>query len=59
VWDVDGDVAKLFRVHGAPVSVALDEQWHVIKYGAPSPGDVPVSLPTIPSTPNGSRWAAS
>jgi peroxiredoxin len=45
LWDVDGAIAASFRVHSAPVSVALDEEWRVIKYGAPLLGGQPASLP--------------
>jgi peroxiredoxin len=48
IWDVDGKIGASFRVRGTPVSVALDEQWRVIKYGAPLEAEeLPSSLSVI------------
>jgi peroxiredoxin len=35
IWDRDGHIGTSFRVYSTPVSVVLDEQWRVMKYGAP------------------------
>jgi peroxiredoxin len=58
VCDTDGAIAKAFRVHSTPVSVAVDEQWQVIKYGAPSPGDVASPIAVIAPSREASGQAA-
>jgi methylamine dehydrogenase accessory protein MauD len=59
VWDVDGKIGMSFRVHSTPLSVALDEQWRVIKYGAPlAAEDLPSSLTVVPPAADGVATAA-
>jgi peroxiredoxin len=59
LWDRDGKISTSFGVRSTPISVALDEQWHVMKYGAPGiADDVPPLLHVVPPATSGAPTAA-
>lgn len=39
VWDEGDEIARRFQVHSSPLSVLVDEEWRIVKYGRPLTGD--------------------